>query len=132
LDSLTREGIYTYEVYGIQRETFIPLSLAVRQVTVTKPKAPLPRLPRQRAVRIPLHYAEKTSIAIIVYDRATDKKLKTSKHVFDPDNTSYIELFLGEELDSGVNQFLILVSDGKAKEATEFYFDYRNGRFVKE
>lgn len=131
-DSLSQEGIYTYEVYGIRRETFIPISLAVQEVALTKPKEPLPPPEQQRAVRIALYFTEKTSIMVLVYDRTTNKKVHASKQIFDPNKTVNIELDLSEALNSGVNQFLILVTDGKAKEATEFYYKYHNGRFIKE
>lgn len=131
-DSLEQEGIYTYEVYGIRRETFIPISLAVQEVAFTKPKEPLPPAELQRVVRIALPFTEKTPIIVMVYDRTTNKKVQASKQIFDPNKTIIIELDLSAVLNSGVNQFLILVSDGKAKEVTEFYYKYQNGKFIME
>ena len=133
IDSLRWDGIYSYDVIAIQRETLIPFSLATKEVTFEKPKTKLPHSIQQRTVIIPLHYPDRISLQIFVYDRATDLKLLTSKQVFDPLQDKSIEINLGDPLDDGIKQFLIIISDGMAKRALEFYYSVNQaGALVKQ
>lgn len=130
-DSLGREGVYTYYVFGIRRETQIPFLWAARAVTyTTKPK---PKIAvHERVVTVPLGHQSKIVLKVFVYDRATDKKIWTSKQVFDPAKSKSFEINMGGFLDSGVRNFLIIVSDDEAKEALEFYYTYKDGKFIRE
>lgn len=131
LDSLDREGVYTYRVFGIHRETLIPHYLWVRQVTFIEPKNKL--VVQQRIVIVPVSYPHKTILRILIYDRLTDKKLLNYRHAFDPVRNKSIEVYLGDLLDKGIKEFLILVSDVNEKQALEFYYSVnRRGELVKE
>ncbi|CAN5188546.1 hypothetical protein BH09BAC3_BH09BAC3_01750 [soil metagenome] len=126
IDTLN-EGDYKYYVFGIQKETMIPQLLMQRDVRYSKA---LPKLEKDTFVMLNLHYPEKMPFQILVYDLATDKMLRSSKHEFETVRDKNFKVDLSEFLNKGITQFLILASN--EKQALEFYFTMNpNGRFIK-
>lgn len=129
-DTLIEEGNYQYRVFSIQKETLLPQLMAEREVRYFRP---VPKPVQQRAIKLSLEYPDKTLLQVLVYDRTNNKKLSATMHKFSAILDRDLEIDLGDFLDSGVKQFLVLVSDSNAKGALEFYYRIdRNGKFVRE
>ena len=118
-DSLQNEGTYIYRIMGIQKQTQVPFLLVVRVVEYTEPKS---KAPPQRSVMLNLTLEDKTIFKVLVYDVATQHVLRKQNLEFDKTRDTDFEVDLGEFIDQGVKQFMILVTEIDSAEAQEFYF----------
>jgi hypothetical protein len=118
-DSLQKEGPYIYRIMGVQKQTQVPFLLVARVVEYTEPK---PKAPPQRSVTLNLILEHKTIFKVLVYDVATQHVLRKQNLEFDKARDTVFEVDLGEFIDQGVKQFMILVTEIDSPEAQEFYF----------
>jgi hypothetical protein len=118
-DSLQDKGVYSYQIVGIQKQTEFPSLLVTRSVEYSES---LPKVPPQRSVTLQLDFKERTPFNVLVYDNSADALLKKFTTEFKETKNRSLEIDLGEFIDKGLKQFFILVSDGDARQALEFYY----------
>ena len=129
-DSLRSEGVYRYQIYGIQKETLVPSLLVVQKVSYYKSPS---NLPAQRIISLQLDYPDKMKFQVVVYDRLAYKTLSRSVYEFDSTMHRRFEINVGDFLDAGVKEFMILLSNPNSKQGLEFYYRVgKNGTLVKE
>ncbi|MBK5278034.1 MAG: hypothetical protein JJE09_04125 [Bacteroidia bacterium] len=120
-DSLVKEGTYIYRIYGIQKQTQMPYLLVNRVVKYHEPK---PKQQLQRSIKLNLKLADKTPFQVLVYDEATNTLLKKYKKEFDVTFDQQHEVDLGEFIDRGLRNFMILVADGNSRDALTLYYTF--------
>jgi hypothetical protein len=70
---------------------------------------------------------------VVVYDRLTYKTLLRSIHELDTTLGGKFEINVGDFLDAGVKEFMVLLSESNSKEAMESYYKVgKGGSLVKE
>jgi len=70
---------------------------------------------------------------VVVYDRLAYKTLSRSVYEFDSTMHRKFEINVGDFLDTGVKEFMILLSNSNSKQGLEFYYRVgKNGTLVKE
>ena len=129
-DSLQKEGTYVYRILGIQKQTQFPYLLVTSlfEYVESKPKAPV-----QRSVSLNLKFEDKAHVKVVVYDNVAHVVLRKQIEEFNKAQDHPFEIDLGEFIDQGLRQFLILVSDTDSREPLEFYFRVDSqGQLIQE
>ena len=129
-DSLQKGGTYEYRIFGIQKLTQLPFLLATRVVDYAEPK---PKVLIQRSIILHLDFKEKTPFKVLIYDDIADALLKKFTTELEENKNHSLEIDLGEFIDNGLKQFMILVSDDNARQGLEFYYAVdEQGGLVKQ
>ena len=128
-DSLQKEGTYIYRIVGIQKQTQFPFLLVARLVEYVEPTS---KPVAQRKVSLKLNFTNRVPFSVVVYDDIAHSVLRKQVEEFDERKDRPFEINLGEFIDKGIKQFMILVSNDYTGETLEF--SYRSdvqGRLIQ-
>ncbi len=129
-DSLQKEGTYIYKILGIQKQTQVPFLLVARVVEYAEPK---PKAPQQRSVKLNLVFKDKTPFTVLIYDAVLQTMLQKRNVEFEEIRDHPFNIELGDFIDHGLKNFMILITNSDTREALEFYYRLDGeGQFIQE
>jgi len=129
LDTLTAQGEYTYTVFGIHKETLIPLMVSENKVSYFEKKAePKPA----SEIIIPLNSSSE-NYEVMVYDQTNLVVLTKYKTSIDASTSKQLKISIEEYTAKGLKSFMVLISDLMSGEAKEYFYSIdKSGKLIKE
>jgi hypothetical protein len=130
LDTLTQQGNYVYTVFGIQKETLIPIMVSENKVSYFEKKAD-PK-PQSHAI-IQIANSMSENFEVMVYDHVNSSELIKYRTYVNPKSARELDVDLSEYIGKGLKSFMVLISDLSTGERKEYYYRLdKSGKLLKE
>ena len=129
LDTLKVQGEYTYTIFGIHKESMIPIMVSENKVSYfEKKEEPKP----SARVMIPLNSGSE-NFEVMIYDQVNLAVLTKYKTSIDTKAPKQLEIDLEVYTAKGLKSFMVLISDLLSGEAKEYYYTIdKSGKLIKE
>ena len=128
-DSLQKIGTYIYRIMGIQKQNQFPFLVAEYTIEYQESKS---KVHPQKSVDLNLNFKDKTSFKVLIYDDTDQKMLRKEIKEFDVKTDCSFTIDLGEFIDKGLRQFMILISVEDTQRALEFYYFFNGEQLIKK
>lgn len=128
-DSLQKEGMYIYRIIGVQKQNQFLFPLAERAIEYQEPR---PKAPLQKSITLNLDFKDEKSFKVLIYDETDNTMLRKQIEEFDEKTDHPFTIDLGEFIDKGLRQFMILISDEDSQEALQFHYFFNGERIVQK
>ena len=119
-DVLATEGIYTYEIIALYKNSELKEVLD-RETVSFRPSASLDPF-----LHVSLDYKTGTKIQLMLVDELRDVVLKQNTFVFDARRDKQQKIYIGDYLDKGISHFLVVSTNLKTFEKRVYKFSAAN------
>lgn len=129
LDTLLVQGNYTYTVFGIHKETMIPIMVSENKVSYFEKKAE-PKPASQ--IIVPLNSGSE-KYEVMVYDQSNLTVLTKYKTGVDAKTPRQLIIDIENYTAKGLKSFMVLISDLTTGEGKEYFYSIdKSGTLIKE
>lgn len=130
-DTLDHDGTFKYQVFGIQKESLVPLLFSENQVTYHE-KWLISKFVPPQTVFLSLDYKINTSYEVRVYEQGQHGLLAQYQKEYDTKSPLPLEIDFSEFISKGLKSFLVLIIGTDSKEGKEYYFTLdKTGKVVR-
>ncbi|MBY0433639.1 MAG: hypothetical protein K2U26_05980 [Cyclobacteriaceae bacterium] len=127
-DTLTNDELYTYKIFGIQKENEEPILMTTEFARYQPEKV---KIEVERELLLSLNYPQGQLFSVMIFDAKSNEQLFKHLGTFDPQKDTLFKADLGKAIDQGVREFLVIITDFSTRGALERYYSInRQGKFV--
>lgn len=119
-DVLSTEGIYTYEIIAIYKDS------QLKEVLDRETVSYRPSEHYDHFLHVSLNYKTGTKIQVMLVDAMRDVVLKQNTFVFDAKQDQQQDIYIGDYLDKGISHFLVVSTNLKTLEKQVYKFSAAN------
>jgi hypothetical protein len=120
MDALSAAGIYTYDVVAVYKDSYLKEVLDRQTITYRPSENHDPFL------HVSLDYKTGTKIQLMLVDEMRDVVLKQNTFVFDAKRDTQQKIYIGDYLNKGINNFLVISTNLKTFEKRVYKFTATN------
>lgn len=129
LDTLVAQGEYAYTVFGIHKETMIPIMVSENKINYFEKKIE----PKPASEIIISLNSSSENYEVMVYDQANLTVLTKYKTKIDTKTPNQLKIDIGDYTAKGLKSFMVLISDLMSGEAREYFYSIdKTGKLIKE